>query len=294
MSEVNSTAHHHYEPVINDISAHFYQAFDLELVRTARQLNEVFQLRYQVYCIDRPFENPKDFPDRCERDFYDGRSVHGLIRHKQSGQVIATVREVLSQTPRGNGEFPMEADCLGALGSEARDRLNTVPREQVGELSRFAVSRNFRRRLGEAENPVGVSDRINYADPEAEGNRALPYLTLGLFALVVRLSVIHDVTHWIAVMEPALIRLLRRFGITFSEVGATVDYHGRRKPVFSDVATVLTGIRRQRPDVWGFITDSGRYDPAQGDSTWSGAFTSAAGRLSQPRLAKNQNKRAGH
>ncbi|QCF25320.1 PEP-CTERM/exosortase system-associated acyltransferase [Hydrocarboniclastica marina] len=261
-NEVIVLEHEYHPRIVNDISAHFYKSFALEPVETARQRQEMFQLRYQVYCLDRSFENPSDFPDQCERDLYDARAVHGLVRHKQSGIAIATVRLVLSQPSLGRGEFPMEANCLDALNGESRHQLGVVPREHLGELSRFAVSRNFRRRLGEADNPVGVSDRINYEDPEAEGNRALPYLTLGLFALIVRLSVAYDLSHWIAVMEPALIRLLRRFGINFANVGQTVDYHGRRKPVFSDISTVLTGIRRQRPDVWSFITDAGRYDPA--------------------------------
>lgn len=250
-------------PGINAVSDHFYEAFDTEMAATERQIREVYELRYQVYCIDRPFENPVCFPDKREQDGYDRRSVQGLVRHKRSGAAIAGVRLVLSKPQLGEGEFPMERPCLKALNRTAQHALDSVPREQVAELSRFAVSRSFRRRLGEGASPTGVSERINYMDPGQKGERSMPYITLGLFAVIIRLSVEYNVTHWVAVMEPALLRLLRRFGISFTHVGELVEYHGRRKPVFAEVSELLEGIRRERPDVWTFITESGRYHQAR-------------------------------
>ncbi|KFI19710.1 hypothetical protein IB75_06960, partial [Nitrosococcus oceani C-27] len=35
--------------------------------------------------------------------------------------------------------------------------LNLLPRSTLAEVSRFAVSKNFRRRLGEASSPSGIS-----------------------------------------------------------------------------------------------------------------------------------------
>ena len=255
----NSPLDREVHQVGDEISAHFYESFELEPANTARQLDDVLALRYQVYCLDRPFEDPSCFPDKRERDRYDGRSVHALVRHRHTGEAIATVRLVLSRPELGQGRFPMEVPCISAFDSKARHALLSVPRDKVAELSRFAISRDFRRRLGELDSPSGASDRINYEDPELAGKRAMPYITLGLFANIVRLSVENGVTHWMAVMEPALLRLLRRFGIVFTHVGELVDYHGRRKPVLADMAVLLAGIRRDRPDVWAFITDSGRY-----------------------------------
>lgn len=261
-SSYDQNAHH----LDDGISAHFYEAFELELARTEGQIDDVYALRYQVYCIDRPFEDPVCFPDGREHDSYDARSVHGLVRHRHTGQPIATVRLVLSQPRLGEGRFPMEVACVGAFDAKARHALFSTRRDRVAELSRFAISRTFRRRLGESDTPSGASDRINYEDPEAEGNRAMPYITLGLFAAIVRLSVQNDVSHWMAVMEPALLRLLRRFGITFTHVGELVEYHGRRKPVLARMDTLLEGIRRERPDVWNFITESGRYGGAPSET----------------------------
>jgi N-acyl amino acid synthase of PEP-CTERM/exosortase system len=243
---------------MNEVSNSFYKAFNVEMAESPSQVDEIYELRYAVYCLDREFENAVCFPDGREHDVYDTHSVHGLVRHQRTGNVIAGVRLVLSQPRPERYPFPMEGVCLQALTPAGRHVLKDVPRAQVAELSRFAVSREFRRRLGEADTPSGVSDRIRYID-QADGHRNLPYITLGLFAAIVRLSEAQGITHWMAVMEPALLRLLQRFGIRFKHVGHTVNYHGRRKPVFDEAANVLEGIKRERPDVWAFITDEGRY-----------------------------------
>ena len=243
---------------MNEVSSSFYKSFNVEMAESSRQIEEIYELRYDVYCLDRAFEDAACFPDRREHDEYDTHSAHGMVRHKHTGKPIAGVRLVLSQSPQERQAFPMEGVCLQALTPAGRYGLRNVPRAQVAELSRFAVSREFRRRLGESDTPSGASDRISYID-QAEGHRNLPYITLGLFAAIVRLSAAQGITHWIAVMEPALLRLLQRFGIRFKHVGHTVDYHGRRKPVFDEAANVLAGIKRERPDVWAFITDDGRY-----------------------------------
>ncbi|MAL98975.1 PEP-CTERM/exosortase system-associated acyltransferase [Hydrocarboniclastica marina] len=244
-----------------DVSAVFNAAFSVELATTPAAINEVLEVRYQVYCIDRPFEDPASFADKREHDLYDPRSVHALIRHKASGDGVAAVRLVL-QGDDPASRFPMEGPCLDQMSPAARKRVWNTPRDQVAEISRLAVSREFRKRLNEQESTSGLSDFVSYTDTDG-GRRAMPYISLGLFAAIVQMSVKHGITHWLAAMEPTLLRLLKRYGISFDHVGPTVDYHGRRRPVFSSAGSLLEGIREQRPDVWALITDSGRFVPGQ-------------------------------
>src|SRR5688572_31507692 len=60
-----------------------------ELIRRAQEI------RYQVYCVERQFENPADHPDRREKDKLDGHSVHSLLIHRMTGHALGTVRLVL-------------------------------------------------------------------------------------------------------------------------------------------------------------------------------------------------------
>lgn len=243
-----------------NLSDIFTSFFEIEVATTEEMINKVFEVRYQVYCIDRPFEDPSQFPDRRERDGYDPRSAHALIRHRRTGDSVAVVRLVLAEDKREQSDFPMEGQCIHKMSQQAQETIAATPRQHVAEISRMAVSREFRRRLNETESPTGVTDQSCYADAEG-GRRAMPYISLGLFAAILRMSVKHNITHWMAVMEPAQLRLLKRFGVEFDHVGPLMEFHGLRRPAFTEAASLINGILRRRPDVWDLITESGRYLP---------------------------------
>lgn len=249
-----------------DVSAIFNSVFNVELAMSQETLNEVFEIRYQVYCIDRPFEDPNNFANKREQDAYDPRSAHALIRHRMTGDSAAAVRLVMAGDDPQRCDFPMEAPCLPLMDQRAQEAFARARRDQVAEISRMAVSRAFRRRLNEDESAAGVSDFASDSDA-ADGKRAMPYISLGLFAGILQMSVRHRVTHWMAVMEPAQLRLLKRFGVEFDHVGPVMEYHGRRRPAFTEAASLIDGIRKRRPDVWSLITDNGRYLPAKPEVT---------------------------
>ena len=250
-----------------NVSTIFNSVFNVQLATAPETINEVFAVRYQVYCIDRPFEDPNCFTDKREHDEYDARSAHALIRHRITRDSVATVRLVMAGDNPEQADFPMEGPCVHRMNQQARDAFAGARREQIAEISRMAVSREFRRRLNEDESDAGISDFVCYSDSE-NGKRAMPYISLGLFAGILQMSVKHGITHWMAVMEPAQLRLLKRFGVEFDHVGPVMEYHGRRRPAFTEAASLIEGIRKRRPDVWSLITDAGRYLPAKPDITY--------------------------
>lgn len=248
-----------------DVSTIFNSVFNVELAMSPEALNDVFAVRYQVYCIDRPFEDPSCFVDKREHDKYDPRSAHALIRHRMTRDSVAAVRLIMAGDCQEQADFPMETPYVCRMEQAAQEAFAAAPRKQVAEISRMAVSREFRRRLNEDESASGASDFACYSDSE-NGRRAMPYISLGLFTAILQMSVRHDITHWMAMMEPSLLRLLKRFGVEFDHVGPVMEYHGRRRPAFTEAASLLAGIRKRRPDVWSLITDGGRYLPAQPDA----------------------------
>jgi len=245
-----------------DLSAIFHSVFDVELATSTEAINEVFEVRYQVYCIDRPFEDPNCFVDNREHDSYDPRSAHALIRHRATGHSVATVRLVMAGEHPEERDFPMEAPCTHRMSRRAKEAIARARRDEIAEISRMAVSREFRKRLNEDKSVTGVSEQASYADSD-NGKRAVPYISLGLFAAILEMSVKHGITHWMAVMEPAQLRLLKRFGVEFDHVGPLLEYHGLRRPAFTEAASLIDRIYKRRPDVWSLITDEGRYLPAK-------------------------------
>jgi N-acyl amino acid synthase of PEP-CTERM/exosortase system len=237
----------------SDLIAAFSQYFELVHANTDEMREHVYALRYQVYVLETGFERAEDCFDGKERDAYDPRSDHYLIRHRRSGLFAATARLILSDPEAPEADYPIEHHCEFFEGAGISDpRI----RRRLAEISRFAVSKAFKRRVGEAGTLAGVSENIDMYFEEDE-RRILPHLSLGLFAAVMRMVHTHQVTHCYAVMEPALHRLIGRFGVIFNPIGPSVDYHGLRIPCLGTVDEALPSIKRVAPSVWDLITERG-------------------------------------
>jgi N-acyl amino acid synthase of PEP-CTERM/exosortase system len=124
-----------------------------------------------------------------------------------------------------------------------------LPVDTMAEVSRFCISKELRRRPAIQGSGAEPARRI------ASLSR---YATLGLIRSLVENSIDHGVTHWCLVVEPALMRFLASLGLQFHALGPLVEHHGLRQPCHADLATLLDGVREQRPEVWEVITDDGR------------------------------------
>ena len=220
-------------------------------VTTPELKQEVYKLRYQVYCSEKHFLT-ENYPDGIEHDEYDVRSCHYLIRHKATGYYMATARLILPDSNDLQKPFPIE------LGSqiEATRLPMAIYRPQLAELSRFCVSKEFRRRANERD--LIVSNEADADRTEKEKNES-PNLTLALFACAIKMSNEHDIHHWYAIMEPALKRVFSTLGIHFLDVGEPVDYHGIRVPCVINVVDVLKGVAEKNINYWNMLTNYGQY-----------------------------------
>ena len=82
-------------------------------------------------------------------------------------------------------------------------------------------------------------------------------MRLGLLQMLVRMSVQHGITHWVAVMEPKVIRMLSAMGLQFEPFGGVVDHHGWRQPCFCNLSDMLRYMKRERPAFWNVLTAGG-------------------------------------
>jgi N-acyl amino acid synthase of PEP-CTERM/exosortase system len=126
----------------------------------------------------------------------------------------------------------------------------------VAEISRFAISKEFRRRG--ADPATGVTAR-----PDRNGN--LP--CLGLLQILLRQSAELGVDYWAAVMEPTLLRMLAALGVRFQPVGPLVSYHGLRQPSYCYLPQMLRNLALTRPECWAVVTNNGELmcEPAMAD-----------------------------
>jgi len=242
----------------------FHGNFEVVEASTPSLLRRAQALRYQVYCLERGYEDKQRFSDGRECDAFDQHSVHSIIRCRGSGKDVGVVRLVLHNPDDSSSPFPMEKHGGPAIGDLIRASVAKTPRHALAEISRFSVSKDFKRRIAESGHSCGLSEIAQYEDKtvhDAAHRRLMPHITIGLFAGVVRMSAAQGITHWYSFMEPTLIRMLSRFGIYFEAIGPPVQFNGARQATVACVDEVLRGIYAKRPDVWEVITDHGRVWP---------------------------------
>lgn len=244
---------------MNELTEGFSRYFKVAVVAPGddESLRQSLHLRYQVYCVEHPFEKPGG-TDEIEQDEFDAYSAHSLLLSRRNDDVVGTVRLVLPRRKQPHTLFPIEQHCGTFFDNKLFDT-RTLPRDSTAEISRFAISKEFKKRLMDTEYPWGASDLSEQETEQMKAleRRIIPHITLGLFLAIVRMSVRHNITHWYAVMEPALMRLLKKFSIEFIPLGPMVDYHGKRQPCVAEIQTVLASMEINCPDVWELITDNG-------------------------------------
>lgn len=226
-----------------ELSDVYWKYFEIKEANTPELLTEVFRLRYQVYCVEHPFEEPNDV--RLEQDEADDHSSHALMYHRQSGLLAGTVRMVRPLNGEPERSFAIQDVCTDPV---IRDP-SKIPLMTTGEISRFCVPKSFRRRVQDTLVDLPANSEFD----ESEWRRVIPNMTLGLFEWIVEYSRRNGLTHWVAVMEPHFLRLLSRMGIHLNPVGDLVEYHGIRQPCIAEIESCLRRMRLERPDVWEVV-----------------------------------------
>ena len=241
----------------------FHEYFQLIEANTPDLLRKVYTLRYEVLCKELhipDFELDK-FPDKLETDEYDIRSVHYLMKHRQTGLVVGTVRLVLPDPRDLGAPFPIEKYAGNYINKIIVGR-SSSSRSETGEISRLILARTLRKRKGEDISPYGFGGRLGLdfalMERPSSDRRYFPHPMLGLLVAVVRMSADHGVNYWYAGMESVLNRLLRRFSVQLLPIGPVVNYHGLRKPYFANAREVLARAHLQNPQLWELLTDCGR------------------------------------
>jgi N-acyl amino acid synthase of PEP-CTERM/exosortase system len=223
--------------------------FDIVRADTPSLVDEAYRLRYQVYCLENPFENAGEHIDGRERDADDDRSIHTLLVHRRTGAFAGTARVIL---PTGDGsDRPLPIHRL--LASQHRSFAGQLPPHATAEISRFAVSKEFRRRCGEERHADAAV--AGGAPAMLNEHRAMPYITFGLIRGVLEICDEYSIAHICAVMEPALIRILGRFGLDFESIGDLVEHHGMRQPCVGRLADLVERSRANSTLLWQYTAE---------------------------------------
>jgi N-acyl amino acid synthase of PEP-CTERM/exosortase system len=211
-------------------------------------LAESYALRYQVYCLERAFLHAENYPDHLEIDAFDSHSLHvGTINLQ--GHLVGTARLVQA----GAGGLPLFHYCMISPNEMELYR----PGNTVVEVSRLAVSRNYRRRREDGPYGTRGAAPYNAATERREGVARLGgELVVSLYRTLYQTSKRNGITHWLAAVEKSLLRLLLKCEFPFRAIGPEIDYFGPVAPYLMSLAQFDQAILAHRkPFLDDFLVD---------------------------------------
>lgn len=214
----------------DNLTTLFQENFKVILADTPELRDEVYRIRYEVYCQELQYECPEKFPNGLEKDAYDSRSYHCLLLHRPSRQFAGCVRLVYNDPENLQFRLPFETKCTDSLFESCTSTV--LPhRSEFGEISRIAIPENFRRRKTDAGSQL---DDTNIPPVAPQEQRRFPYIPLGLYLAAAAAGLELGLNGVFAMMEPRLVRHLQRFGIVFEQVGEIIEYRGKRAAFYID------------------------------------------------------------
>jgi N-acyl amino acid synthase of PEP-CTERM/exosortase system len=217
-------------------------------------IDESYRIRYAVYCEEKAFLDSRSYPDGRETDQYDARAVHLLGRHRRLGTAAGTVRLVLSSELG----FPLRRYCTLHPSFSFLSEPASPQSAHFAEISRLAVSKQFRHRIGDDPMYGGAARRRHWDDPAADERQHLnpdvagPEIVAGLYKCIYQESKRRGLTHWIMAMERSLYLMCRRMGLLFLAIGPTSDYFGPVAPYAAAVSDIEYALSVRHPAVFSY------------------------------------------
>lgn len=217
--------------------------FVFSRVESSELLNEIFRLRYQVYCKECNFLREEDYPDGIEKDKYDPYSLH-FVAQDQLGP-IGTARLVLDSP---HGFPPLEHHCSDNL----RIDKTLLPRKQIAEISRLVISKEYRRRRND-----GLYYNSEFEDraKQTEALHRMRTMALGMYKEMYQESKRRSITHWYALMEKSLWLLLKLHNFNFEPIGDEIDVYGPVRPYLGDIKKMEKEVSEISPALFEYFVE---------------------------------------
>lgn len=220
----------------HSIADHFTEFLQPHIAVDQTLKEEAFKIRHNVYCEELAFEDVRE--NGQETDEFDAQSLFSLIKHKPTETFTSCVRLVTSNGP--DQLLPIEKYCMSSITNQelSPERFN---RTEIAEISRLAVKSDFRRRKADhyKGSGTGVISETSYSETEL---RCFPFIAIGLYMAAATMGMNTGIRHVYVMMEPRLARSMKFIGITFQQLGPTVNYHGSRAPYYISPEIFMTNL----------------------------------------------------
>lgn len=204
-------------------------------------LDHAFELRYQVYCLERGFLPPSDYPNQRESDEHDDDAAH-FGAYAQGDDLVGYVRLVQAH----RGKFPFEAHCTTLLNDAA-----LPPAATTAEISRLMVRQDYRCGRRQSLRRVDENDLAPAANAALASEAS--NILLAMYRRMYAYSLANGITHWYAAMERSLARSLRRWNFAFTQISAETDYFGPVALYVADLRDLEQRLAASNPELLAFL-----------------------------------------
>lgn len=213
-----------------EIGSHYSKYFRMSNVNTEELKTIAYKLRHSVFHEESGYHGLGNSSyNNMELDEYDEYSLHSLLFHKPTNRAIGYIR-LIPQIKKLNNQLPVEK-YYGKPFDFSATCINKIQRKNMGEISRMAIMSSFRQRLSDnyrtdQESLLNQSENIVYINKRYPIN----YLPICLISAAIYFLFKENMEYGIAMVEPRLAILLRRFGVQFDQIGKPFECFGTRVP----------------------------------------------------------------
>jgi N-acyl amino acid synthase of PEP-CTERM/exosortase system len=209
-------------------------------------MEQIYRLRFEVYCYECGFIKAADYPDGLEIDEYDAQATH-FAAINDDGDLIGTIRMIHP----GRALLPIEQHCPQIVLSR-----KIVPDSKINftEISRLIISKRLRRRKNDAMyyEPQVEDQKMIDAQNQEFIRRARP-MAFGLYREMYQESKRKGITNWYSLMEKSLWLLLRLHGFRFDAIGEEVDVYGPVRPYMANIPEIEEEVYRKFPQFYEYF-----------------------------------------
>jgi len=189
-------------------------SYEVILADTEESKNIHYNLRYQIFCLEKGFEEADKFKDEMEKDIYDDNAIHFLV--KGNNRWIGSFRLVIDQF----GNLPFQK--VSALGSSQFLQRNL----EIAEFSRLGILRPFQ--------------KLRNGQPPKESSENESEIMLKMIHAGVDYCRTNGIGHIIILCRRSISRVLNQFGLEARPIGPAVFHHGPRIPFVFNLADMNT------------------------------------------------------
>lgn len=208
-----------------------------------KAFEKALAMRYEVYCLERNFLAPGDYPDGVETDEHDEHAAH-FYAFDDEEELVGYVRLVKAGPEQ---RFPFQKHCDLSSGIE----LPTPG--QAAEISRLMVRSDYRRRQG--SGLTNATAQQNAAVFSVDRRHQAPAVLLNLYRQMYQHCLAQDIRYWYAAMEKPLSRSLSHLGFSFVPIGPATDYYGPVAPYLADLRTLEAQVRHRDVDLMNWLRE---------------------------------------